>query len=449
MREKITRVIEGYNMETYNKKYGFLFNKHKLCFFDHREDLEPGKEYWLIDGKYYEIAKLTKKKRIALIGFICAIAIALAITVPIVVIKHKQFSHFTPIPEDTMSQTIGSDESTAYYSLNLKNYLTHNQSIEYGVTYFNCDQPSYELSFSVPKYNPQLNNVSFNATLIKKSSIQLNAITEVNTSFGIKLSCISDGKVDWSEDINGFTVKFKISEDKKYFIESSIDHGKIEGPMFITSGTTAEFTLISNDYYDLPEQIIVSNASLIKYDNKTGLLEIQNPTDNVIINGTCTPKIYSISSDGITNGVLDFGQDDNKISAFDEKTFYLKPNDNYYAPYAIEVVGAQYTYSVKDNVGKIKLSNPTQDVSIIANCTGQPFKILDAITNGHLNGPKFITTDESVTLYVVADDGKHLPTEVYVEGLAPEGDIIYDPQTGELTLSNPLSDVTVYGYCKG
>lgn len=106
-------------------------------------------------------------------------------------------------------------------------------------------------------------------------------------------------------------------------------------------------------------------------------------------------------------------------------------------PHSISVSGA-YLMSYSSETGEFSLANLTSSVTITASATAD-FTITKNMTHCTAVGNSFINVGETATVTFTADTGYALPKNITVTG----ADYIYDYDTGEVTLSNPVANVVI------
>ena len=128
------------------------------------------------------------------------------------------------------------------------------------------------------------------------------------------------------------------------------------------TGTTivAEVTIIADSGCVLPTAISVVGASYT-YDNTSGKVTLTNATSDITITAVCVAQ-YSITAN-VTNGSA---TGDSTILDGGTASVTIVPTSSSILPDTISVTGAAYTYN--NTTGVIVLSNPTGDVTIVAEC---------------------------------------------------------------------------------
>ena len=278
----------------------------------------------------------------------------------------------------------------------------------------------------------------FSASL-SNGRYSLNASSKVN----------SIGQGDWN---NGSLVG-GVPGTLQYTITGDITNGTLVGATTINEDGSAEVTITPSEGYRTPQSyadITVTNARQTSYHPNNGKLGIASPSGNVTITATCPaiPATYPITC-YVTNGSY---AGSTTIRENNTATVDIIPASGYVAPpeQDVTVVGASYTYDINTNTkrGRVTLSEPTGDVSIVATCpseTPTTYTITGNVTNGTLSGATTIDADGTATVTFVPNAGYEIPTGLDVIAIGARWS--YDDTTGVVTLSNPTRDVTVTGTC--
>jgi len=228
----------------------------------------------------------------------------------------------------------------------------------------------------------------------------------------------------------------------KYSISTSLEHCTCTGyPAEIQAKIgEATGTLKANDGYQLPDNITVTNATLVSYDKATGAFKINNATSNVTISCTGVILNYGISGT-ITNGSI---PTDLQIQAkIGTKDIVITPADGYKYPESVSVTGAESSYTA--TTGTVHLSNATGNVTITATCPELKYSYSTTITNGSASPAtgeiQAKKGQQEITL--TPDTNYHLPDTITVTG----AEYTYDKDNKKVTIKNATSDVTITCNC--
>ena len=177
----------------------------------------------------------------------------------------------------------------------------------------------------------------------------------------------------------------KFDKDTYTIDTTGFEHGTISGATEIASGGTAQLTIEADTGYELPSDVTVTGATKVSFIG--GVLTIENPTDDVVITGSCVAEEWTISVN-VTNGT---SSGDQTILTDGTASVTIAPiSGEYTLPESITVNGDSgtsgstgVTWSYNATTGVVSLSNPTSNVSISAECQQeQPVPSLIAFEEG-------------------------------------------------------------------
>lgn len=156
-------------------------------------------------------------------------------------------------------------------------------------------------------------------------------------------------------------------------------------------------------------------------------------------------KEFSIRSN-ITNGTI---TGPSVIKKDTTAKFTITPHNGYKYPNTVSIDGAKLKSYDKNN-GQLIISNASKNVNISAQCLQiNTYEISSSIVNGKISdeSPKSIKEGETAILKIETNSaiGYSLPKDVEVVGAKK---VSYESTTGELTISNPISNVTINATCE-
>lgn len=125
-------------------------------------------------------------------------------------------------------------------------------------------------------------------------------------------------------------------------------------------GTTS-ISFTKSAGYNWPTAVQVAGATIVSWNQNTGVLAIEKPTlDTVTITVACTKITYAIT-ENLTN-VTATGTHPTSITYGESVTLVYAASTNYALPDTVTVTGATYTWA--SDTGTLVLSNPTGAVTI-------------------------------------------------------------------------------------
>lgn len=125
-------------------------------------------------------------------------------------------------------------------------------------------------------------------------------------------------------------------------------------------GTTS-ISFTKSAGYNWPTAVQVTGATIVSWNQDTGVLAIEKPTlDTVTITVACTKITYAIT-ENLTN-VTATGTHPTSIAYGESATLIYAASTNYALPDTVTVTGATYTWA--SDTGTLVLSNPTGAVTI-------------------------------------------------------------------------------------
>lgn len=182
-----------------------------------------------------------------------------------------------------------------------------------------------------------------------------------------------------SNEVKAIYVNDDIVYAKEYTITVNISNGSYSGNNKINYKGNETITLTADTGYNLPSTISVTNA-LYTYNDETGIIYLQEPSGNVVINATCSIISYPINV-SVINGSY---SGDASINYGSTASVTISANSGYDLPSSITVSGASYTYN--SSTGVISLSTPSGNVTISATCEAQSTGYILTMNNGSTIG---------------------------------------------------------------
>ncbi|MBR2909415.1 MAG: bacterial Ig-like domain-containing protein [Clostridia bacterium] len=347
-------------------------------------------------------------------------------------IKEMTVTNFTY--STNVFTTVGTQPLIIYYTLNGVTKSTSinivvNAPAEYSVT-VNISNGTSTGATTILQKGSATVTISANADYTLPASITVTGSAyNYNSTTGVVTLSNPSGNVQ---------ITASCIEIQKYTITTNLTNGTYSGATEIRTGETKTITLSPDENYLLPESITVTGATY-DYNSADGVITLSNPTGDVVISASCIEiQTYTISTN-VANGTI---VGETEIKTGETKTVTLSPNTDYMLPENITVTGATYEYD--SSTGAITLSNPTDNVVIVASCAEvQTFTITTNVTDGTYTGDTEIKTNGVATITITPRTDYSLPTSVTVVG----AEYSYDSATGVITLSNATANVEISAVC--
>lgn len=263
----------------------------------------------------------------------------------------------------------------------------------------------------------------------------------------------ADGLVEIGNATGNVTIVCTCIEITDKDIHVNVTNATASGDTTITIGREAKVNLVADDGYRLPyeDEFTVTGADAdfeFNQEHTTVEISLSSCVDDVVISGSSVHR-WNIStkitngSCSPTSGVVDNG---------DEWSTTLSPNAHYKLPQKSDItvtMGGSSTDDFTYNNGTISLTNITGDVSISASMIALATYTVTFDLSQHISGPSSATIEErGIEEYeFTVSNGYYLPDEdeIIVE---PNNGVDWSwveesDTTGVLTISNPISDVTI------
>lgn len=231
------------------------------------------------------------------------------------------------------------------------------------------------LSYSITPTLSYVDAAADNATSIKTGETKTLTYTtqegyELPDAVEVSGAVGSWNKAEGSLTISNPTAKVIFTINgvaKSYTITSVLSQvTEAEGDATsITYGGTATLTYTAKDGYELPEEVTVTGATINSWTKSTGVLVIENPTENVTITVTGVAIAYKITTN-LTNMTAD-SSNATTIKAGESVTLGFTPTGDHIYPYSVTVTGAESQYNSQN--GYVYLKNATSDVTVTLNAT--------------------------------------------------------------------------------
>ena len=170
-----------------------------------------------------------------------------------------------------------------------------------------------------------------------------------------------------------------------YTLTYSMQHISASGPQTIMSTDQVTIFLTADDGYSLPEEVEVTNASVVSYDDETGTLVIGSATGNVTVTAAGVVQVFSVTNNlsSVTNS------NDATTAAYGSAyNATLTPASGYEIT-ALSVTMGGVPVSVSDNT--IEIASVTGDIVItaVAETAG---KVTVNVTSGGVAVPGALVT---------------------------------------------------------
>lgn len=227
-----------------------------------------------------------------------------------------------------------------------------------------------------------------------------------------------------------------------------------DAPETVVEGETITFTLTAEENYKLPETIEVligeTKVTEFDYNRETGVVTIENVTDNVTINAAG----ITVGQHQVTYTLENLTTNENAPTSVEEGqalTFTLIAEDGYTLPETITVtmgdaVTTGFTYD--QTTGVVTVENVTAPIVITANGVAvvvppTDYAVTYDLENLTVNGPASVSEGETLTATLQAVVDYVLPSSITVTMDGSDVDYNYNPETGVVTVANVTGDVVI------
>lgn len=232
-----------------------------------------------------------------------------------------------------------------------------------------------------------------------------------------------------------------------YTLSYSMQHITAEGPQSIMSTEQATIFLTADTGYTLPEEVTVSNASVVSYDDENGTLVIDSATGNVTVMAAGEAEVFSVTNNlsSVTNS------NDATTAAYGSAyNATLTPASGYEITALLVTMGG-VPVSVSDNT--IEIASVTGDIVITAvaetagkvtvNVTSGGVAVSGALVTITIDGEEFTgTTNGNGTVLIVSAVGNGT-IKVEKEGYTTYTNTIA-VGTGSQTTNISISEIPTY-----
>lgn len=276
------------------------------------------------------------------------------------------------------------------------------------------------LSYLITPTISHVDAVADNATSIKTGETKTLTYTaqegyELPDSIEVSGAVGSWNKAAGSLTISNPTAKVTFTINgviKNYTITPTLSQvaGAEGNATSITHGGTVTLTYTAKDGYELPDEVVVTGATINSWTKSTGVLVIENPTADITITVTGVAIAYKIITN-LANMTAD-SSNATTIKSGESVRLEFTPTGDYIYPYNVTVTGAESSWSYQN--GWLTLSKATSDVTVTINATKvgilgrSKIKFKDKLTKPSskvwifANSSDIKLTDESYSDYYIA-----------------------------------------------
>ena len=205
--------------------------------------------------------------------------------------------------------------------------------------------------------------------------------------------------------------------------------GASSNPTTIVEGESASLTFTANSGYTLPDSVTVTGATYT-WNKSTGKLTLSDPTGDVIIRIAAEKITYSITTN-LTN-VTGASSNPTTISTGESASLTFTANSGYTLPDSVTVTGATYTWN--KSTGKLTLSNPTKNVSVIVKGVVK--------TTTYTTNINYYLDNSLVTTKTVTSTSGYLTATAYRTDESTITIILSNNNTSSYTYDSTLDSVT-------
>lgn len=236
-----------------------------------------------------------------------------------------------------------------------------------------------------------------------------------------------------------------------YGISISVDNGTYAvSQETINVEESVTITITPSDYYILPSDVSVTNATYI-YDSETGVITLTSPTGLVSVSASCDKKMYTITY-SVTYGTITGDEEiwagvqtvDTGVKVKLSAGYFSGILDKY-PEWSFEIENASYEWITrKKKTGTFAIYAPTDNVTVTIYCGAKGKEITNLIGDDNLGNYLYHNTDDDEIITNYEKFGVNIYKE---DGISTFAKQVY--RANILLTEGYLSGDTLYSLDKG